>query len=205
MMDFHQSHQTAIKLAGTVALPSPYPSCGAVSIMVTPDDGEFETYVKIVQIVSARRIVTRFIRLADVRAVRAPAPGGAACGPESWPIIGPKEVRRQTEKKEKDLRAQVTKSGAAAESEWLPAAIIYAPEAAPVLHRNDVGVTAAVSAEDVAFGDMPPTWGSAVGSSCPHGESRGLCPHGETRGLCPHGETRGLCPHGEGTSFCPRK
>jgi hypothetical protein len=196
MMDFQQSHQTAIKLAGTVALPSPFPSCGAVSVVVAPEDGEFETYVKIVQIVSVRRIVTRFVRLDDVRAVRAPAQGSAAGGPESWPFIGPKEARRQIEKKEKDLRAQVKKSGSAAESDWLPAAIIYAPEGAPVLHRNDVGVTAAVSAEDVAFGDMPPTWGSAVGE---------LCPHGETRGLCPHGEARGLCPRALAASFCPRK
>ena len=74
--------------------------------------------------------------------------------PETWPLVGHKEVLRRISKKEKELRAAATKSGSASESEWLPAAIVYVPEAAPVLHRNDVGVTAAVSAEEVAFSDL---------------------------------------------------
>ena len=74
--------------------------------------------------------------------------------PETWPIIGQKEVLRRVSKKEKELRTAAAKSGAAGESDWLPAAIVYVPEAAPVLHRNDIGVTAAVSAEEVAFSDL---------------------------------------------------
>ena len=64
--------------------------------------------------------------------------------PETWPIIGSREIQRRITKKEKELRTAATKSGSASESEWLAAAIVYVPEAAPVLHRNDVGVTAAV-------------------------------------------------------------
>ena len=188
-MDFHESHQTAIMLAGTVALPSPFPSCGAVAVLIAPEDGEVETYLKIVQNVSAKRIVTRFVRLADVRALRAPAPGDAPSGPESWPIIGPKEVRRRIGQQEKALRGQVEKTGSSAEFDWLPAAIVYVPEGAPVLHRNDVGVTAAVSAEDVAFGDMPP-----AGSWCPHHDK--TCPHGEVVRSIPPAETRSFCPRG---------
>jgi hypothetical protein len=153
-MDFGPSHQAALKIAGTVALPSPFPACGSLSILVAPEDGEYETYIRIVQQVSGRRIITRFVRLADVRAIRA-ADGSEAHGtPETWPIIGLSEVQRRVSKKEKELRTAATKSGQACESEWLPAAIVYVPEAAPVLHRNDVGVTAAVSAEEVAFSEL---------------------------------------------------
>ena len=122
--------------------------------MVAPEDGDYETYLRIVQQVTSKRIITRFVRLADVRAIRAPAKPEAAGSPETWDLIGPKEMQRRIAKQEKELRATASKSGAACEAEWLPAAIVYVPEAAPVLHRNDVGVTAAVSAEDVAFSEL---------------------------------------------------
>ena len=153
-MDFHPSHQTAIKLAGTVALPSPFPAFGALHIVVAPEDGDYETYFRIVQPVSGKRIITRFVRLADVRAVKAPAKADAAGSPETWEVIGPKDIQRKIAKEEQELRALATKSGVACESQWLPAAIVYVPEAAPVLHRNDIGVTAAVSAEEVAFSEL---------------------------------------------------
>jgi hypothetical protein len=153
-MDFHPSHQAAIKLAGTVALPSPFPASGAVSIVVAPEDGEHETYLRIVQAITAKRIITRFVRLADVRAIKAPTTPGSPEGPETWALIGPKQIQRMIADMEKKLRASASKSGASTESEWLPSAIVYVPESAPVLHRNDVGVTAAVSAEEVAFSEL---------------------------------------------------
>lgn len=153
-MDFHRSHQAAMKIAGTVALPSPFPAHGSLWIVVAPEDGDFETYVRIVQTVSGKRIITRFVHMADIRAIRMPAPDEPQGSPETWPIVGPKEVQRMIAKKEKELRTAAGKSGSACESEWLPAAIVYVPEAAAVLHRNDVGVTAAESAEEIAFSDM---------------------------------------------------
>jgi hypothetical protein len=177
-MDFHPSHQAAIKLAGTVALPSPFPASGAVSIVVAPEDGEHETYLRIVQAITGKRIITRFVRLADVRAIKAPATPGSPEGPETWALIGHKQIVRMIADKEKKLRTSATKSGGATESEWLPAAIVYVPEAAPVLHRNDVGVTAAVSAEEVAFSDLhEPIRPCAIrpaALACPHKPS--FCP-----------------------------
>ena len=70
-MDFHASHQAALLLAGTVALPAPFPACASLWIVVAPCEGDCETFIRIVQHVSARRIITRFVRLADVRAIRA--------------------------------------------------------------------------------------------------------------------------------------
>ena len=153
-MDFHPGHQDAIKLAGTVALPSPFPASGSVSIVVAPEDGEHETYLKIVQAVTGKRMITRFVRLADVRAIRTPAENKSSESPETWDLIGHKKILRLIADSEKKLRASASKSAGAAESEWLPCAIVYVPEAAPVLHRNDVGVTAAVSAEDIGFSDL---------------------------------------------------
>jgi hypothetical protein len=153
-MDFHPSHQAAIKLAGTVALPSPFPAFGSLYIVVAPEEGDYETYLRIVQQVTGKRIITRFVRMADVRAIRAPAKADAPGSPETWDVTGPKDIARKIAKQEKELRAQASKSGIACEAQWLPAAIAYVAEAAPVLHRNDVGVTAAVSAEEVAFSDL---------------------------------------------------
>jgi hypothetical protein len=178
-MDFHSGHQAAMKLAGTVALPSPFPAFGSVSIVVAPEDGDHETYLKIVHTVTGKRIITRIVRLADVRAIRVPATPEATGSPETWDLIGPKEVQRRIAKHEKDLRSAVSKSKSASESEWLAAAIVYVPEAAPVLHRNDVGVTAAESAEEVAFSELSlqpihhcainpiPLSASAKGPFCP--------------------------------------
>ena len=88
-MDFHATHQAALKIAGTVALPSPFPACGSLSIVVAPEDGDYETYLRIVQPVTGKRIITRFVRLADVRALRAPetaeAPGARKPGRSSVP------------------------------------------------------------------------------------------------------------------------
>jgi hypothetical protein len=153
-MDFHASHQAAITLAGTVALPSPFPASGSLHIVVAPEDGDYETYLRIVQHVTAKRIITRFVRMSDVRAIKAPAKPDADGSPETWELTGPKEIGRKIDKQAKELLAQASKSGTACESPWLPAAIVYVAEAAPVLHRNDVGVTAAVSAEEVAFSDL---------------------------------------------------
>ena len=66
---------------------------------------------------------------------------------ETWPLFGQKGIQWQIGETEKKLRTAASKSGVAAELEWLPAAIVYVPEDAPVLHRNDIGVTAAMSAE----------------------------------------------------------
>jgi hypothetical protein len=176
-MDFHPSHQAAIKLAGTVALPSPFPAFGEVHIVVAPEDGDYETYLRIVHTVTGKRIITRFVRLADVRAIRAPEKPEASGSPDTWPLIGPKDIHRRIAKQEKALLAQATKSGVSCEAEWLGAAIVYVPEAAPVLHRNDIGVTAAVSAEDVTFSEVHgPIHSCAIRSTALGAGPRPTCP-----------------------------
>jgi hypothetical protein len=151
-MEFHTCHHDALTLAGTVALPSPYPACGEVSVVVSRHGEDFEVFVKILQVVSERRIITRFVRPEDIRAIRGyPASAGGG-GPETWPVLGIKKLQGELDKKSKELIAKA-KTGIFDESSWFSAAVVYVPESAPVLHRNEVGVTAAVSAEEVAFAD----------------------------------------------------
>ena len=85
MIEFHPCHHTALQLAGTVPLPSPYPASGPVSVVVARDDRDLEVFVKILQVVGDKRIITRFIRPNDIRAVRGNPDGQSRGGPESWP------------------------------------------------------------------------------------------------------------------------
>src|SRR5579883_2866398 len=159
-MELHQSQLTALALAGTVPLPSPFPAYGPISLVAVDDDGDLEVMIKIVQVVSPRRIISRFIRHRDIRAIRGNPDGTIGAGPESWPILDIKKLRADLDGRMKQLLHQMG-AGGGAESLWYPAAIVYVPEAAPVLHRNEVGVTAAVSAEEVGFG--------TIFSRCCHG------------------------------------
>ena len=49
------------------------------------------------------------------------------------------------------IRLAKAKKGSFEEVVWYAAAIVYVAESAPVLHRNEIAVTAAVSAEEVWF------------------------------------------------------
>lgn len=163
---------TAMNLGGTVALPAPYPATGSVSLLTTFDGGDLVFLVKIVQIVSARRIITRFIRYSDLRAVQAPGQDQAGTGPESWPILTVSQVGSSIESAISDLS-----NGTVTEVLWYPQAIVYVPEAAPVLHRNEVGVTAAVSCEEVCFAGAGSV--SSGGCVCPRPSE---CVWGESSG-----------------------
>jgi len=156
-VSLRESQQTAIALAGTVPLPAPFPAFGPVSVVLIREDGGWETYIKIVQVISLHRIVTRYVRRADIRAIRAPAGPKPNGGPESWPIRKFKQAQGEIDAREQTLRTQAKDQGTPAELEldWHAQAIVYVPESASVLHRVEVGVTAAVSAEDVGFAAAP--------------------------------------------------
>jgi hypothetical protein len=152
-MEFQLSHHTALMLAGTVPLPSPYPACGPVSLAITRDGEDYEVFVKILQVVSDRRIITRFVRPEDVRAIRGHSNGRDGGGPESWPLHGLKRIKGELDKRAKELLERARKTGVLDEAPWYAAAIVYVGESAPVLHRDEIGVTAAVSCEEVVFAE----------------------------------------------------
>jgi hypothetical protein len=163
-MEFHPSQQTALALAGTVPLPSPYPASGPVSLVLFGDGGDEEVLVKILQVISDLRTITRFVRPEDVRAIRGHPDGAIDDGPESWPVLGIKRVRAALEERARVLRERAGKARGPEEVPWYDAAIVYVLESAPVLHRDEVGVTAAVSSEDVGFAGT--SW-----SGCCHRDS----------------------------------
>jgi hypothetical protein len=180
-MEFHPSHHTALTLAGTVALPSPYPACGAVSVVIARDGEDYVIFIKIVQVVGDKRIITRFVRSEDIRAIRGNPDGTIGDGPDSWPVLGIKKIKGELDKRTTDLTEKAKSTGVLDEAPWYEAAIVHVAEAAPVLHRDEVGVTAAVSCEEVAFSargscgwsgccNISPGAHHAVGSS-------GICCH----------------------------
>jgi hypothetical protein len=148
-MDITNLHHQAASLVGTVTLPSPYPASGAASFVLSDWDGDAVIYVKIVQVVNEKRIITRFVKPEDIRAIRfEPAVGEG--GPETWPILSPSATRKELEAGEKAIVAHAKKAAVKSlEEPWHDAAILYVDESAPVLHRFEAGVTAAVSAESL--------------------------------------------------------
>ncbi len=152
-MDFQTSQYTALTLAGTVPLPSPYPACGPVSVVIARDGEDYEIFVKILQVVGDKRIITRFVRPEDIRAIRGNPGETNGDGPDSWPVLGIKKIKGELDERAKELTEKARKTGVLDEAPWYAAAIAYVAESAPVLHRDEVGVTAAVSCEDVAFSD----------------------------------------------------
>jgi hypothetical protein len=157
-LEFGPDQTVAFALAGTVALPSPFPATGRVSIGLFPPRGfrpsekakeeEFEPsfLLKIVQLVNEKHIVTRFVRPKDLRAVRSRPEERPRAELPAWTIQTAAEVSGRIEEKKRILIKDFTKGGPA-EDELFAEAIVYVPESAPVLHRLDIGMTAAESAE----------------------------------------------------------
>jgi hypothetical protein len=147
----------AIALAGTVALPSPHPACGTVSVGLCCSgrdelpSGSPRYYVKSVENVSSRQVVTRIVALNDLRAVSCPE-GDAAADPKAPRVAQPVEdlfldggaISAAKQK----LEAAVKRAPGDYEIGLFPVAVLHVPETAPVLVRVvfEAGVTAAEAA-----------------------------------------------------------
>ena len=148
-MDVTNRHPCAVTLVGTVALPSPYPAYGQASFVLADWDGDTMVYVKLVQVVTKKQFITRFIKPGDIRAIRSKPDAGDG-DPETWPILSPAKTRKEIDAGETALIANAKEAGAKyLEESWHTAVILYVLEAAPILHRLEAGVTAAVSAESL--------------------------------------------------------
>jgi hypothetical protein len=158
-VELHHEHHVAFALSGTVALPSPFPATGRVFLGIYGNGSEAQgerppLALKVIQVVTDRFVVTRFVPWGEVRAIRFLATvsdeEGEEEGAEEWTTLtarsfaGTKLFRAAVE--------QVVAAGGEAEIELLPKAIIYVPESAPVFTRFELGMTAAESAECEAFG-----------------------------------------------------
>lgn len=148
----------AIALAGTVALPSPYPAYGKVSLGLDSSGRDERPsacpryYLKSVENLSARQVVTRIVALNDLRAVSRPDGDDVAASkaPRVTELVenlfldgGVILVAKQK------LEAAVKRAPGDYEIVIFPVAVLHVPETAAVLTTvvSHAGVTAAESAE----------------------------------------------------------
>jgi hypothetical protein len=148
-MEFTNDHHHAFTLAGAVALPSPYPATAQAFFALTDWDSEQVIYVKLVQVVGSKQIISRFIRPEDIRAIRPkPTAPGTSDDPNDWPVLSPAKTQKEIHAGEAAILAHAKAAKLKyLEELWHPEVIFYVPETAAVLHRHESGVTAAVSAE----------------------------------------------------------
>jgi hypothetical protein len=163
-MEFQREQRVAFALAGTVALPSPFPAAARVLLGIYPvTTPRGDLYLKLIHVASETSLVTRIIWLEDVRGIRVPPKDetGELLGLHGWPLLLPGEVREAAE----ETKAKAKPSD---ELELYRRAIIYVPEAAPVVTRFEFGMTAAESSE--ADWWNPPKCGPRYDPEVPKGE-----------------------------------
>jgi hypothetical protein len=143
-----ESQRAAFALAGTVALPSPFPASGLISIGVFPppaDAKEHEPtyYLRIVERVSDSNIVTRHIRPEDVRAFRVRSKVEPYPEQNEWTLHLAADKFKFIDSLKKKLQENLLKGGPTeiALFDHAPT-IVYVPDGAPVLLRIEMSVTA---------------------------------------------------------------
>lgn len=152
--DFGSEQRAAFALSGTIGLPSPFPAAARIFIGIMPqsesgDPGAAPRFIlKLVERIGFKLIVTRFVELDDVRAMRIRSGTGKAEDPWTWTFQTAEALHERIQAAKVALRG-AAKDGAAYE---LPFAaenvgIVYIPESSPVLVRTEYGVPAAEAAE----------------------------------------------------------
>ena len=154
---------TALALAGTVALPSPFPASARISMVISPEPSEDGTSteqrfsLKLVEVIGDKLVVTRFVRVEHVRAIRFRLGRNTNEDPWTWQLKTSRELYADFRATEHELKTysqtfnnarekisfeQNLKSGTRA--------IVYVPEIAPVLVRTEVAVVAAQAVDNAS-------------------------------------------------------
>lgn len=159
---FSHQQEAAFALAGTVALPSPPPASGPLSLgcnagrrnSANPVIPRF--YLKSVQRVSDRQLINRIFDLEELRAVS--LPGSDDCGrepPRRILVADDDEVACRIASATGQLEEAAAKQGPNRnfEVELFACAVAYIRESTPVLTQiqYEYGVTAAESSENVCY------------------------------------------------------
>lgn len=155
--DFGPGQRRALALSGTVMLPSPCPAFGRVFIGINPDheptvaSGSPRFFLKVVQTVSAKQAITWIFGLDELRAVKL-APGvGSPEAPATRLAQPVDEFADQIAYARTRLEEALVDARRAYQLLLFPEAVLFIPEAAPVLVRilYEFGVTAAESVENI--------------------------------------------------------
>ena len=142
----------ALALAGTVALPSPFPATGRVSVLMVPrprqhdQATELDFFLKSIHVVSPRNIVTRIVEIDALRAVGCySGDGGYSWGGE-WTVVPAGYLSEKIKAAMKSLSsADLGPGGGSYEIPLLESAVLYVPESTPVLHRQELSLEASVT------------------------------------------------------------
>lgn len=148
-MEFQREQRVVFALAGTVAIPSPFPAHARISMGVFPrpqdchsDTYTYQYYLKLTQSCGDREVETRVVRLEDLRAVRSCVRECHYYGPEDWTLRTADDLCAVLAEKKAALLQMAATPGVEPEIELDPRAILYVPSDAPVLVRTEYGTTA---------------------------------------------------------------
>ncbi len=168
--EFSNEQEAAFALTGTVALPSPFPASARIFIGIMPrlyGSSAERYYLKIVQVITDKLIVTQFVNLDYLRAVRLRPESGRYDDLREWTLRVDVDLHKELEDAKETLKqaAKETLKQAASETrgayEFLlfpeHQGVVYVPETAPVLVRTEYGVVAAEASESGCFTRMAPT------------------------------------------------
>jgi hypothetical protein len=164
---------TALALAGTVALPSPFPASARISMVISPEPSEDGTSIeqrfslKLVEVIGDKLVVSRFVRVEHVRAIRFRSGSNTNDDPWTWQLKTSRELYAGFRATEHELKtySQTFKSTGTNFSfeqnlESGVRGIVYVPEIAPVLVRTEVAVVAAQAV------DIASSYWAAYAKSC---------------------------------------
>jgi hypothetical protein len=164
---------TALALAGTVALPSPFPASARISMVISPEPSEDGTSteqkfsLKLVEVIGDKLVVTRFVRVEHVRAIRFRSGSNTNKDPWIWQLKTSRELHADFRATEEELKAYSqtfknagTKFSFEQNLESGTRGIVYVPETAPVLVRTEVAVVAAQAV------DIASSYSAAYGKIC---------------------------------------
>jgi hypothetical protein len=157
--DFGPSQRLALALTGTVALPSPVPATARVFIGISPHHDAAlpmaspRFFLKSVQTVSAKQVVTRIFDLAELRAVDLPAiPREDYVYPMRETHLIEGAIADEIKRAQDLLRGAEAAQPKVYEVLLYDDAVLYVREEAPVLMHvvYEYGVPAAESTVEVA-------------------------------------------------------
>jgi hypothetical protein len=148
-MPLGENQRFAIKRAGTVAVPSPFPAFGRLSQFVNPASAadKEQAYYTIEQKISDTRIVTWFIPKDDVQAVRVRPEKQPQAPIQEWEIKTPADLTARAQQVSQRSGKGQTQQYVMDDTSLYPAAIAYVPANAPVLVRLELGLTAGEGAD----------------------------------------------------------
>jgi hypothetical protein len=153
---FSKGTLDALAKAGTVMLPFPAPASGRLFVRTNPDfnphlpSGSPNYYLKLVQTVSSKHVITRILGLNELRGVSLPVPSTRE-GHTSREFRTVNQISREIEAAIQRLKdAEATEPGVY-EVCLFEDAVIFVGETAPVVVQiqYEFGVCAAESADNV--------------------------------------------------------